>query len=153
MKVSGVTRPPCGRGQGSVRGRRNAFTLIELLIVAAIIAILMAVVVPRYLGGTDANGKRVASPRERAQQVVGVSYIGQINAAISLYRSDNDGQNPPDLFALQKYGVTGEMLLDPITHKALTYDPQTGIVGNSTGQSNGPDSMGGGATLPGGSRQ
>ena len=131
---------------------RRAFTLIELLIVAAIICILMAVVLPRYIGGTDANGNHVASPRERAQEVVGVSYIGQINQAISMYREANDGQNPPSLWDLKTYGVTAEMLLDPITHKPLTYDPATGVVGNSTGQSNGPDSLGGGATLPGGGR-
>ena len=138
------------RAQGK---EKKAFTLIELLIVAAIIGILMAVIMPRYLGGgRDAAGRRVASPRERAQQVVGVSYIGQINQAISLYRTDNEGQNPPTLFDLKKYGVTTEMLLDPITRQPLSYDPSTGIVGNSTGQSNGPDSMGGGATLPGGGR-
>ena len=96
---------------------QSGFSLIELLIVTVIICILMAVVLPRYLGGTDTNGKHTASPRERAQQVQGVSYIGQINQAIAMYREDNEGQNPVSLFDLKKYGVTSEMLLDPITDK------------------------------------
>lgn len=127
------------------RSLQRGFGLIEILVVVAIIALLAAFVLPRYLsGGTDANGKHVASPKERAKQVEGVAYTSQINAAIQMYQGDHDGQNPPTLQDLKTYGVTSDMLLDPVTHRPLAYDPASGRVGNS----NGIDSMGGGANLP-----
>lgn len=127
------------------RRRASAFSLIEMLVVVAIIAILASILLPRLLtGGKDANGKKVAAPRERAQQAAGVEYIGQINQAIAMYKMDHEDQNPPNLQELKAYKVTDDMLLDPVTHKPLAYDPQSGRVGNS----NGPDSLGGGANLP-----
>jgi len=124
---------------------RSGFSLIEILLVVVIIAVMAYFLLPRLLGGRDPlTHKTIVAPRERAQQVVGVEYIGQLNQAIQMYRGDHDGQLPPSLTDLKAYGVTDEMLLDPVTRRPYPYDPQTGVIGKS----NGPDSLGGGANLP-----
>ena len=131
------------------RRRKGAYGLIELLVCVVIIALLALVLVPRLIGGKkDANGKKQLAPKERAQYAAGSEYISQINQAITMYRMDNDNENPKTLAELKKYGVTDDMLLDPVTRKPLTYNPQTGVVGNDLGQSKGVDSLGGGASLP-----
>lgn len=130
-------------------GSRNGFSLIEILVTMVIIAILASILLPRLLGGKDAiSGKKHTSPKARAQQAVGVEYIGQINQAITMYKMDHDEQLPPNLEALKPYGVMDSMIRDPRTGQKLSYDPRTGIVGNSFGQSKGVDSLGGGQTLP-----
>jgi prepilin-type N-terminal cleavage/methylation domain-containing protein len=111
--------------------RRRGFGLIEVLIVVAIMLILMALILPRYLGGKDAlTGKKHSSPRERAQQVQGISYLGQIAQAIAMYKMDHDDQPPQSLSELKRYGVTPEMLIEPTSHKPYGYDPQTGRLVN-----------------------
>jgi prepilin-type N-terminal cleavage/methylation domain-containing protein len=122
--------------------------LIEILVVVVIIAILALVLIPRLTGGKDASGKKHTAPKERAQQAAGVEYIGQINQAITMYKMDHDDQLPPNLQALKTYGVTDQMIVDPATKQPLSYDPRTGVVGNSFGKSRGIDSLGGGQTLP-----
>lgn len=139
-------------GRHHVRG----FALIELLVVVVIIAILATIIIPRLTGGgsggvdpfTKEKRPKSASPRERAQQTMSVEYIGQINQAIQMYKMDHDDELPPNLDALRTYGLTAEMIRDPRTGQPLTYNPQTGQVGNSWGVSNGPYSLGGGQTLP-----
>jgi prepilin-type N-terminal cleavage/methylation domain-containing protein len=124
-------------------GLHGGFGLIEILVVLVIIGILMAVMVPTYLGsgGKDAAGHRVLAPKQRAQAVGTAAYVEQINQAIQMYRMDNDNRNPPSLEALKHYGLTDEMIVDQVTHQPIPYDPNTGqVVG-----SNGPDSLGGGA--------
>ena len=109
---------------------RSAFSMIEILVVVAILCVLAAFLIPRYAGGKDPlSGKRVAAPKDRAKAVAGASYAGQINQAIQMYKMDHDDQPPPSLLELKKYGVVDEMLLDPVSRKPLTYDPQTGQLG------------------------
>ena len=119
---------------GRERARRAGLGLIEVLVVLALLVVLAAFLYPRLAGGgRDAAGQRVAAPRQRAQQAGGASYIAQINQAVSLYRMDNGGRNPPALRALKRYGVTDEMLLDPVTRQPLAFDPRTGRVGAPSG--------------------
>lgn len=113
------TRRPVGR---------LGFGLIELLVVLVVLAILATVLSRFLLGGKDAAGRTVATPKQRAQQTVGVSYISQIYQAMDLYRMDYEGENPPNLEALKRYGVVDEMLRDPVTKQLLRYNPQTGKV-------------------------
>ncbi len=108
---------------------RSGFGLIEILVVIVIISILAVILIPRLTGGgKDAVGRKVPAPRERAQQVAGSAYVAQINQAISMYRMDNDGQNPQSLQDLKRYGVTDEMLVDQVTKQPLPYDPTMGTL-------------------------
>jgi prepilin-type N-terminal cleavage/methylation domain-containing protein len=111
--------------------KRSAFSVIEILVVVAILLILMAVLLPRYIGGKDAvTGKKIASPKQRAQQVQGVSYSSQISQAITMYKMDHDEQPPPSLSELTRYGITSEMLIEPVSKKPYGYNPQTGQLSN-----------------------
>ncbi len=60
---------------------RNAFTLIELLVVVAIIAVLMAVVLPS-----------LASSRLRAKQTVCAANLRTLGQATTLYLNENGGE-------------------------------------------------------------
>lgn len=63
--------------------RRSAFTLIELLVVVAIIAILMAVLLPA-----------LKNAREQAKSVKCGANLRQIGTGIVIYASDNDNWLP-----------------------------------------------------------
>jgi len=58
--------------------RQNAFTLIEVLVVVAILGILAAIVVPRVMDRPD-----------QAKQVAAKADVGAIVQALKLYRLDN----------------------------------------------------------------
>jgi prepilin-type N-terminal cleavage/methylation domain-containing protein len=122
---------------GTERGRRGisaGFSLIEVLVVVVLLLLVSAFLLNRYAGlGGNAGEKKVATPKQRARQVEGVTYRLQINQAMTMYREDHEGQNPPSLEALKTYGVTDEMLVDPVTRQPLPYDPATGTVGATPG--------------------
>jgi len=63
------------------RGALNGFTLIELLVVIAIIAILAAILFPVF-----------AKAREAARKTSCTSNLKQLSLAMSMYRTDYDGQ-------------------------------------------------------------
>ena len=113
--------------------KRRVFTLIEILVVVVILGILAAIVIPRLTGGgKDAVGKRILAPKEKAQQVGTISYVSQIQQAITMYKMDNDERLPASLQELKRYGVTNEMLIDGVSKQPLQYNPQTGEVTSPT---------------------
>lgn len=63
--------------------RRSAFTLVELLVVVAVIAILAAILFPVF-----------AQARETARQTACLSNLRQLGTALALYRSDYDERAP-----------------------------------------------------------
>jgi len=78
--VSGTVFSKRARGQKTVPDTVFGFTLIEVLVVVAILGILAAIVVPRIMDRPD-EAKRVAAKAE----------IGTIVQALKLYRLDNGG--------------------------------------------------------------
>jgi general secretion pathway protein G len=73
-----VTGSPPSRGRPRFSQRAVGFTLIEVLVVVAILGILAAIVVPRIMDRPD-EAKRVAAKAD----------IGAIVQALKLYRLDN----------------------------------------------------------------
>ena len=111
--------------------KRNAFGLIEILVVIVIIAVLALIMIPR-LTGAGQKGKKKHTPIQRAKDTAGLSYTSQINQAIMMYKQDHDEQNPPSLQSLKTYGVTDEMMVDQVTKQPLAYNPATGVVSEPT---------------------
>lgn len=119
---------------------RAGFGLIEILVVLILILLLSVWLLPRLVGGgKDAEtGRRVAAPKQRAEQTVGASNTHQLDLALQMYRDANEGRNPATLGELKRYGATDEMLLDPVTRQPLAYDPQTGRIGSGAPAQGGP---------------
>ena len=69
-------------------GKERAFTLIELMIVVAIIGILAAVAIPKF-----------SDMLEKAREGATKGNVGAIKSAISIYYGDNSGVWPGDISA------------------------------------------------------
>src|SRR5262245_8099127 len=76
-------RPPEVRRCVMQRGRRSAFTLIELLLVVAIIAILAAILFPAF-----------ALARDKARQSICLSNARQLGMALAMYVQEYDETYP-----------------------------------------------------------
>ena len=78
----------------SDRATKRAFTLVELLVVLAVIALLAAILFPVF-----------AFARNGARRTVCSSNLRQTGIAFSLYQQDNDGQFPAAPVAVQDMTV------------------------------------------------
>jgi general secretion pathway protein G len=67
-----------GGSMGSPRRRRSAFTLIELLLVMVIIAILAAIVVPKFTGKVEDSRKKAA-----------LGDLSSLKTALGMFELDN----------------------------------------------------------------
>jgi general secretion pathway protein G len=104
-----------------VRPRRG-FTLVELLVVMAIIAVLLTLAVPRYFGSLD-----------KSKEAVLKEDLFQLRDAIGKYYGDK-GKYPDSLEALATEKYLRKVPVDPITESATSWvvvspeDPQKGAV-------------------------
>ena len=104
------------------RGERG-FTLIELMIVVAIIGILAAIAIPKF-----------ADLVKKAQEGKSKGNLATMRSALAIYNGDNEGENPRDnlatLAANQKYlKDIPEMIVPPFKDVTNTGHGKTTTVG------------------------
>jgi prepilin-type N-terminal cleavage/methylation domain-containing protein/prepilin-type processing-associated H-X9-DG protein len=95
--------------------KRNGFTLIELLVVVAIIAVLIALLLPS-----------LSQAREKAKQVVCGTSKQQIGIAVTMYTQDNQDSFPSNNPYTCEYAITTvnmDWMADPIRFFLGRYIP------------------------------
>ena len=97
--------------------RRRAFTLVEILVVIAIIGVLAAILFPAF-----------ATARERSRSTACLSNLKQIGAAMAMYGADYDGRFPYAVDQFDKVEATGTLFPNnfdalvaslPLVHETL----------------------------------
>src|SRR5688572_13980492 len=97
---------------------QKGFTLIELMIVVAIIGILAAIAIPKF-----------AEMLEKSRDGASKGNIGAIKSAIAIYYGDHEGVNPSDLTDVWEGGTSttwkfrGKYLDDIPPVKSLGQNP------------------------------
>ena len=115
--------------------RRSGFTLIELIVVMAIIATLLTIALPRYFGSVD-----------RSKEVTLRQSLNVMREAIDKFSADN-GRYPEKLEDLVEKRYIRAIPVDPITESVQTwvivpvpgamaqgavYDVRSGAQGNTS---------------------
>ena len=101
---------------------KRGFTLVELLVVLAIVATLLTLALPRYFSSVD-----------KSKEAVLKENLWQMRDAIGKYYADR-GKYPESLQALATDKYLRSVPLDPVTDSATTWivvspeDPQKGGV-------------------------
>lgn len=110
--------------------RRGSWTLVELVVVCAILVGLAAWLLPRYLSRTPATAGQPsrAAPVERAQGVECMNNLRQLRSAIQIHRTSNE-TGPASLGELTRQGIPQSMLACPVSRLAYGYRVDTGQVG------------------------
>ena len=98
----------CPTGSGE-RVRRGGFTLVELLVVMAIIATLLTIALPRYFGSVD-----------KSKEVTLRQSLNVMRDAIDKFYADN-GRYPDRLEDLVDKRYIRALPVDPITDSATTW--------------------------------
>ncbi|EIL98056.1 type II secretion system protein G [Rhodanobacter thiooxydans] len=104
-----------------MRLRRSGFSLIELMVVMAIIAVLVSIALPRYQGSVE-NAKLVALK----------SNLRVLRSAIDRYHDDK-ARFPASLQVLADEHYLRDVPVDPITDSAQTWVTVEETLGGDTG--------------------
>ena len=105
-------QPSAARRAGS-RAHQWGFTLIEMILVIAIMGILLAMAVPNYRTSIRAS-----------QEAVLHDDLFQLRSLIDQYTLDKQ-QAPPSLDDLVTAGYLRALPVDPITHSSTTWQTNT----------------------------
>lgn len=98
--------------------RVSGFTLVELMVVIVILGII----------GTIAFVFVMDNP-DKAKWEKARTEIGEIQKALNLYATSNDGDYPEDLEAIADKMPGGKVPVDPFTKEAYTYEiTETGFI-------------------------
>lgn len=89
--------------------RRRGFTLVELLVVMAIIALLLTVALPRYFGHLESSRETILKQD-----------LAVMRDAIDKYNGDT-GRYPESLEALVEARYLRAVPVDPITERSDTW--------------------------------
>lgn len=104
------SRPALSRcASRAARGRLRAFTLIEMLVVLAVIALLLSIAAPRYVEHVD-----------RAREAALRSNLTALRDALDKFQSDK-GRFPEKLQDLVDAHYLRAVPLDPFTERADTW--------------------------------
>lgn len=91
------------------RRRAAGFTLIELLVVMSIIALLLSIALPRYIGAVD-----------KAREATLKQSLAVMRDAIDKFYADN-GRYPNEPAELQRLGYIRALPVDPMTDSSSTW--------------------------------
>ena len=97
---------------------KKGFTLIELMIVVAIIGILAAIAIPKF-------AELIRKSNEGASK----GNLGSIRSALSIYYGDMEGQYPTNMPSLT---IAGKYLTEVPKAKAPNYHGDTSVVVEGT---------------------
>lgn len=99
----------CYQYLGSTQFKNKGFTLVELLVVLAILALLLTLAVPRYFTSI-----------ERAKEAALKQDLNILRESIDKFYADN-GQYPKTLEDLVERKYIRKLPVDPITEKSTTW--------------------------------
>lgn len=102
-------------------GKNKGFTLVELMVVLAILALLLTLAVPRYFAGI-----------ERAKEATLKHDLNAIRESIDKFYADN-GNYPKDLEDLVERKYIRKLPVDPITDSSETWlitSPEAPLAGD-----------------------
>ena len=110
----------------SCRPAKAGFSLVEILIVVAMIAILAGGIYSVYLGKSGKKGEKSHGPIAEAQLTVCTENLRQIRMWIDMTKNGDPDGKFPELLAELKFPQ--ELLICPDGKEPYQYDPTTGQV-------------------------
>jgi hypothetical protein len=108
-----------------MRCARDAWSLVEILVVIALLLILAIWLLPKYTSGTKPSGQPHQTPKNAALAVQCRNNLQQIRLSIRMSRPTGEEPLPA---SLQDLRLPAEMLYCPVSKQPYWYDPQTGRV-------------------------